>query len=208
MKQCLFFTLLLFSISTFALPVYWTDWTSSSNSYSAVGQIVIGSTTIGVQFSSTSAYNFIQTSGGTNYWTGAAYTNGSVSNAPSNSDLISLYTGGTITITFSQAVQDPVFALASWNSNSLNFGIPIVVDSTGSGYFGSGSFSYINGNTGVAGSGEVHGIIRLTGMFTSVTFTHTSENWHGMTLGVFAVPEMNSLSLLVIACIALFARKR
>jgi hypothetical protein len=41
------------------------------------------------------------------------------------------------------------------------------------------------------GSGEVHGVVRLPGTFNSISFTHTSENWHGFTVGVLALGEPN-----------------
>lgn len=194
--------LVILSSGISATTVSWVDWTSSSNATSVSGQVLVGSTLVGVQFSSTSNYNFVQTSGGTYYWTGNAYTNGTISNAPASDDIISLNAGGTITITFSQAVVNPVFAFASWNSNTVSFSTPIVMDSTGSGYWGSGTLTP-NTYGFVAAGTEVHGLIRLVGSFTSFSFTHTSENWHGMTIGVesLPVPEPTSLALLGMACL-------
>jgi hypothetical protein len=37
----------------------------------------------------------------------------------------------------------------------------------------------------------VHGVVRLPGTFNSISFTHTSENWHGFTVGVLALGEPN-----------------
>jgi hypothetical protein len=70
---------------------------------------------------------------------------------------------------------DPYIGLVSWNGNTVDFGVPIVIDSFGPGYWGSGT-PILNGtSTGFFGSGEVHGVIRLPGSFDSITFSHTSE---------------------------------
>ena len=132
----------------------------------------------------TGNYDFAQTAGGTNYWNpGAPYLSGTVSNAPPASDIIALARGGTNTITFSQAVLDPIIALVSWNGVTANFSAPIDLLSSGCGFWACGTFGAVTA-TGFTGSGELHGAIRLTGSFTSITFTDTAENWHGLTIGV------------------------
>lgn len=190
----------VFSASAFAVNVSWTDWTSSPDSFSASGDLLVGSTSVGVGYTGTGSHAFVQTAGGTNYWTGSAYTNGTVDNAPPASDIIALNTGGTVTITFSQTVVDPYIGLVSWNGNTVDFGVPIVIDSFGPGFWGSGT-PILNGTgTGFFGSGEVHGVIRLPGSFNSITFTHVSENWHGFTVGVAGiapVPEPETYAMLL-----------
>jgi hypothetical protein len=171
----------------FADQVYWTDWTNVTVSAPGVqGTLNIGSSTVGVTFSG--AYSFAQTSGGTNYWSPSApYISAAVDNAPPASDIIGLNAGGTATITFSESVQDPLLGLVSWNTNIVDFGVPIQILSFGAGYWGNGTPINLTG-TGFTGSGEVHGVIRLPGSYTSITFTHTSENWHGFTVGVAGLP--------------------
>jgi hypothetical protein len=175
-----------------ATAVNWTDWTSTTSPFfSASGSLTVGATGVGVSYSGTGVHAFVQTDVGTNYWTGSAYTNGTVDNAPPAPDIIALNQGGTVTIVFSQAVLDPYIALVSWNGNNVDFGVPIVIDSFGPGFWGNGTPILNAAGTGFFGSGEVHGVIRLPGAYTSVTFTHTSENWHGFTVGVAGLPPGN-----------------
>lgn len=185
-----------------AVVVSWTDW-QSSTATTASGQIVSGLSTIGVNFSTSGeALYFVQTGGGIDYWTEnspAPYTSGIVENAPPTSDIVSLATGGTKTITFSQAITDPYIAFVSWNGNTANFTQPFEKISEGCGYWGCGTFSLGAGNSFV-GSGEVHGILRFKGTFSSVSFTDTYEAWHGLTVGiggVAAIPEPASWAMLI-----------
>ena len=185
-----------------ASTVYWTDWTSAIGT-NVFGTLNIGSSTVGVTFAG--AYAFAQTSGGTNYWSPSApYLSSTVSNAPPASDIIALDTGGRDTISFSEPVKDPLIALVSWNANTVDFGVPIQILSFGAGFFGAGTPILNGAGMGFFGSDEVHGVIMLPGTYTSISFTHTSEYWHGLTLGVVdvgeappsTVPEPASLLLL------------
>jgi len=194
----------LISTPALAIPVSWTDWQSSASN-TAAGQLLADGSTVDVSFSSSSAINFVQTGSGTNYWAGGSnpYTNGSVDNNPTASELISLNAGGIITISFSQTISDIYIALNSWNRNTVDFGTQIEIDSNGTGYWGGGTPILNGAGTGFYGSGEVHGVIKLNGDFDSISFSHTSENWHGFTLGVAGlaseVPEPTAFALFAIA---------
>lgn len=143
----------------------------------------MGTTSVNVAYSGTGAHNFVQTGTGINYWTGPAYTQGTIDNAPPASELVALNQGGTVTINFSQTVQDPLIGLVSWNNNTVDFGTPIQFDSFGPGFLGNGSPVLNSTGTGFFGSGELHGVLRIPGSYDSIMFTHTGEFWHGFTVG-------------------------
>ncbi len=174
--------LILISVSAAqAATVYWTDWTTKGTN-TVTGTMTIGSKTVDVTFSG--AYYFAQTSGGTNYWSpDTPYKSSTVDNAPPASDIIALGSGGTVTITFSEAVTNPLLALVSWNGNHPRFDDEITFLSYGQGYWGNGTPVMDADKKGFYGNGEVHGVLQLTGTYDSITFTHTGEYWHGLTVG-------------------------
>ena len=191
-----------------AVTVAWTDWTSYTATV-ASGTITSGATTLGIDLSTSGEpLNFVQTGlpGETNYFTepvlgSEPYTSGVVSNAPPAAEMVSLNAGGLKTITFSQAVTNPYIAFVSWNGNVAAFSQPFENVSQGCGYWGCGTFSQGANNTFV-GSGEVHGILRFLGTFSSISFTDTNENWHGLTVGIGgvaapSVPEPATWALMI-----------
>ena len=185
-----------------AVVVSWADWQSATTT-TAQGQMTSGATTIDVTFSTSGeSLYFVQTGSGTNYFAEsvpAPFTSGIVENAPPAAEMIALSTGGTKTITFSQAITDPYIAFVSWNGNLASFTQPFEKISEGCGYWGCGTFSLGAGNSFV-GSGEVHGILRFVGTFDSVTFSDSSEGWHGLTIGiggVAGVPEPANWAMLI-----------
>lgn len=189
--------------------VCWTDWTTAGTSQ--VSGSLTGCGDVGVTLSG--AYSFAQTGTGTNYWNpNAPYLSSVVSNAPPSAEMVALGSAGTITINFSEAVVDPLIALVSWNGNTVDFNTPIQVLSTGTGFWGTGTLILNAAGDGFVGSGELHGVIRLPGTFTSISFTHTNEFWHGLTIGVVGlatpdngakVPEPGTAALLGIALLGL-----
>ena len=201
-------TLALLSTPTLAATVFWTDWLSVPSTSSALGRIVTGSGTIEVGYTATGSHAFVQTGTGTNFWTGTAYTNGSVGNAPPAAELVALSQGGTVTISLSQPVANPLIGLVSWNGNTVDFGVPIAIDSFGPGFWGNGTPVLNAAGTGFVGNGEVHGVIRLSGIHDTITFTHTSENWHGLTVGVVPEPATYAMLLVGLGVVGIAVRRR
>jgi len=203
-----------------ALPIAWTDWQTSPTTSSAYGQMTVGTNVIDVTATSTSAFRAVQTGSGTNFLSGhssnpsgSPYTNGEVDNAPTPSELIQMNLGGTVTLTFSTAIENIYIAMVSANNNTVDFGTAITVDSNGRGYWGAGTPLVNSGGTGFYGSGEVHATFKLAGEFTSLSFTHTTENWHGFTLGIAglassSVPEPASLLILLTGLMGLRLTRR
>lgn len=164
----------------------WTDWTSGSGT-TTYGSLDIDGTMVDVTVTGTVAPAFRQLSGGAYYYTGTQFDLDG-SGIPTT-DLIGLSAPGTFTVTFSQAVSDIYFALVSWNVRPLTFSTPVEVVSVGCGYWGCGTAS-VSGNT-VSFTGEPHGLLKLTGSFTSFSFTSSNaEYWHGFTLGADSLPAV------------------
>lgn len=187
-----------FSSQADAVTIAWTDWLVEGPDY-MTGSIAAPGGNVSVTYSGPYAPVPSQTSCGVTWWASGTY-NGAF-NKPFECDMVSLSVGGTKTITFDKAVKDPYIALHSWNGNTVDFGTLIEVVANGSGYWGSGT-PVLNGTqTGFFGDGEVHGIIRLPGTFTSITFTDSSENWHGFTIGVedvaVGVPEASTWAMMI-----------
>lgn len=175
-----------------AATYHWTDWLSNGVPDTVSGQIDVGGETVGVTF--TGVYSTVQYGGdATNYWATnpTTYTSPEVDNGPSTSDMIQLTTGGIVEITFDRPVVDPVFALVSWNRNTAEFYDPIEILSSGPGYWGSGTFQVDPSGTGFFGNGEVHGLVGLTGNYGTVRMSHTSESWHGFTIGIRAIAQQD-----------------
>jgi hypothetical protein len=185
-----------------ASTINWVNWTSETPDTSVAGTMTIGGQAVGVTFSGN--YAFSQLAGGINYWGAdpatSPYTSigpGGVDNIPTGSDIIALDQPATYTITFSQAIQDMVFAFVSLNGNALAFTYDFTVlssagenlDGNGTdacGYWGCGTtVRTASGNEYfLGGEGEPHGAAKFTGVFTSITFRSVNnEYWHGFTVG-------------------------
>ncbi len=185
-------------------PVAWTDWTSitGGGASGTMGGVAVTVTTTAGTINGPS-----QTACGTNYWTGTAYTNGSVSNGPTACEQVALNTPVSITVTFGSAINTLYMGLLSVGQNGLavtyDFDEAFSIDSEGAGFFGN---DVTNGvlSAGVLGGGaltmrEFHGVLRFAAPISSLSFTtNPSENWHAFTFGS-AVPEPGSLALVVAA---------
>lgn len=121
-----------------------------------------------------------------------------VTNAPLPSNNILQITGGspaTQTLTFSQAVVNPVFAI--WSLGQNGGPASFVFDQTPTFIAGGPSLEYVGGPINVVGntvSGqEANGTVQFQGTFTSLTWTNPQfEFWYGFNVGfesVAPVPE-------------------
>lgn len=203
-------TLALCSGAASAAPVFWTDWTGGNVAtgvgFQSVGTITTANSTVTVTYTNPQGISFYQPSGGEYYYSNGSdgpngtspYTSTLVDNRPPTTDIIALQSAGTQTLSFSQAIANPVFAYVSLNGNGyafdqdfdiLSFGDPS--DGNACGYWGCGtSFkqtAVVNGQTEyrLLGTGEPHGTLRFTGTFDTVSWRSLSnENWNGFTVGV------------------------
>lgn len=224
-----------------AAPVFWTDWTGSSNAggFTAAGTITTGSSTVSVSYNNPQGISFIQTNGGgSDFWTAGGlrnnatspFTSALVDNIPTGTDIIALNQAGYQTLSFSEAIANPVFSYVSLNGNGyafdqdfdiLSFGNGTPNDQCGFWGCGTSSKSVVDLGGGnfeyqLIGTGEPHGTIRFTGAFDTVTWRSlSSENWNGFTVGVqgtaievFATPEPASLALFGAGLLGLVARAR
>jgi PEP-CTERM motif len=180
-----------------AVTVQWAALNAQPDATTVTGTVA------GVGLTYSGALSFAQINNNdTDFWVDNGYTQGVV-NRPTGTDLIALNAGGTKTITFAAPVKDVYLAFASWNGVLANFSAPFTVVSQGCGYWGCSTFNPQPGNTSFYTTGEVHGVLKFAGTFTSLSFTDTAENWHGFTVGVDslaptnAVPEPASWAMLI-----------
>ncbi|MBV6418174.1 MAG: hypothetical protein CMLOHMNK_02973 [Steroidobacteraceae bacterium] len=199
----------LLANSASAAPIYWTDWTGSDLDpgvgFQGTGTITTPTSTVGVTYTNPQGVGFYQPTGGNYYYSGGTdgpdgtspYTSSVVDNRPPTSDIIALAYAGTQSLSFSEAIANPVFAYVSLNGNGYAFDQDFNILSVGGadgnacGYWGCGT-SYkevvtVNGVTEyrLLGTGEPHGVLQFTGTFATVSWRSLSnEYWNGFTLGV------------------------
>jgi hypothetical protein len=189
-----------------AAVIAWTDWDPASAALGDPGSIDGVAGTVGVSYDG-EVLSFLD-----NYpsWTPTTtWADGTiVENAPPSSGGILRIVGGvgdqanTNTITFSQAVLNPVIAIWSLGQSgtpaSFVFNLaPTFVDGGPSAEYGGNPITVL-GNT-VSGI-EGNGTIQFQGSVTSITFVNPqSEDWYGFTVGIggVAVPEPTTWALMI-----------
>lgn len=151
------------------------------------------------------------------YGPNGTFNGGTVDNAPPQANgIIQLYGGNpnqTNTITFSQAVTNPVLAIWSLGQGgvnaSFNFNATPTLESGGPSSEYAGQTISVLGNV-VSGS-EGNGTVQFTGTFNSLSWTNpTAENWYGFTVGVAAVPEPETYAMMLagLGLMGFVARRR
>lgn len=197
------------AITSANAQVNWTDWISGTDgpNGSVTGTLSIGATNVSVSYAGEVLFH--QTGTGTDYFTPSTpYTSATVPNAPPAAEMIALSLATPKTLTFSQPISNPLFAVISLNGNGYRFDRDFDILSFGQGYWGNGTLTkqlLPGGIFELDGSGEPHGVIEFQGTFSSISWTSlTNENWNGFTIGVRGlapVPEPGAVSLLAGLCL-------
>ena len=191
--------LLCTCVAASAAPVFWTDWLGSDTDpgpgFTGLGTITTSTSTVNVTYTNASGIGFYQPSGGADYWTpripvsDSPYTSALVDNPPTGTDIIALQFAGNQTLSFSQAIANPVFSYVSLNGNGygflnqdfdiLSYGAGLAAPAPGDnscGFWGCGTSSKNVVDLGggnfeyqLLGTGEPHGTLRFTGGSSGLT---------------------------------------
>ena len=133
-----------------ASTVYWTDWQTSlpgnnftgAGDFTAFGTITTPTTAVAVTYHNAQGIAFYQTgapgqpdyfqAGGGRFPATSPYTSALVDNIPTAAEMIALQYAGNQTLSFSQAIANPVFSYVSLNGNGYSFNQDFDILSVGS----------------------------------------------------------------------------
>lgn len=228
-KRFAIFSTLSFAVMQTASAgvINWVDWTSSTGTTVQGTGTSLG-TTIGITY--TGVTNFVQTGAGTDFFNPSTpYTDNSIiDNRPPAAEMISI-TGGpnalTHTVTFSEAVVNPVMAIVSLGQPNITVTYEFINEtfdilSSGTGFWGGQEpDSLFQLAPSILTGIEGHGAIQFSGTYTEISWTvPTFENWHGFTFGFEIlesqvpdgnIPEPTTFALMGLGFAGLvFRRKR
>lgn len=191
------------SSNAFAATI-WTDWTSLTVGSAGSAAGTLG--TVAVNYSG-QVLNTSVTNGSSGLWNPqSSFVGGTVDSSPDTvGDLIGMNQSNS-TITFSAPVVNPVIAIWSLGSPSVAasflFSETPVFQGGGPNSLYGGSPIVVSGNT-VSGN-EGNGVILFEGVFSSISWTSTYENWYAVTVGTAApVPLPTSLLLFASALLGM-----
>ena len=179
-----------------AATIDWIDWVAKTPT-GLLGTIRLGDETVNVTFTGpyTSAFTDNLPEG---YWgPTSTYTNSQVSNAPPRSDMI--FIGGgpeLLTLSFSQPVPNPIFAIASLGligdggatriQSSMEFERSFEVLSNGRNYYGNGLFTLFGSSGNTLTGVESSGTVRLPGNADNVQWrSPLREEVNGVLVGTY-----------------------
>jgi hypothetical protein len=165
----------------------WVNWTSGGPGGASGTMALPTGGSVGVTFSG-AVTNVITDNFSEPYWGPAGtYSGSGISTPPPNRDGIFVAGGagsGTYTISFAEAVNDPVLAIASLGlttadrsvniQSSMRFDQPFEVLSNGPNYYAGGqytNFISVPGTPNILYGTESSGVIRFRGSFTQITWT-------------------------------------
>ena len=205
------------SMPAAADPVDWASWSGIVTSNTNTGSALATFADVGITANySGELRSFVPNY--PSYTPIATFSGGTVSNGPAQADgIVQIFGGtptGTHTITFSEAVLNPVLAIWSLGQPGtflaqFVFGQSFTIQSGGANAeFGGAAITAV-GNT-VSGA-EGNGVIQFDGSLTSITWTNPIvENWYGFTVGVpvAVIPEPETYALMLAGLALLGARAR
>lgn len=134
------------------------------------------------------------------------YTSSSVNAPPTTKDIIGFneaFTGGDTlssnpsrtdfsprNLTFSEPIDNLLFAVLSMNSNGYKFDQNFQIVSQGEGKYGAAPViaptDFGSGQYGIVSTGEFHGVLKIDGSVDHLTWTsQDKETWNGFTVGTY-----------------------
>ena len=175
--------------------VNWTDWTSGSATGAAGTVALPTGRGVDVTFAGQSHQVFTGALPQPYWGPSTTYTGTRYSNPPPNSDLIVIAGGpgsGRMTLSFSEAVTNPVLAIASLGltnpdrtvniQTSMLFDQPFEVMSNGPNFYAGGQFTpfiSVPGTPNALYGTESSGVIRFRGTFTELSWTSPLAELNG-----------------------------
>ncbi|HEY3837160.1 MAG TPA: hypothetical protein VGL72_11345 [Bryobacteraceae bacterium] len=189
--------LTLTAAAAHASTYYYANWTADTLSSllpgSVTGTIGTPQGTVAVTYTGDVAPWTQINNLGNNYFSAypSVFTSSTVSNLPSNVDLITLSQSHAFvdTITFSTPVTNPILDIVSLgqsgNSVSYNFNAAPVILSQGASFFGGCPNCLFVGNGKTLTGVEGDGVVEFLGTFSQLSWTTTGgEAWNGVTVAV------------------------
>jgi len=217
------------STNVAAIPYYYTDWMSWNPGDGTAAGIITpgGGSDVAVTFEALTsiggAGSFLGIAGNWLWAPDSTYQSSQVDNAPEYEGLQLVGTSNmTYRVTLSEAIKDPIMAVATLGSSSDSakyvFDSPFTILSQGdSCCWGSGTLSQQPGN--ILEGWEGSGVIQFIGTYSTFSWTVPDpEYWHGFTFGIRTterlepgpgtVPEPPILALMILGFLGIgFARK-